>query len=419
MEWEQWQSRSVQQRYPALEQVLAAWELVPTYASIDGTVCRVKCQHGKWWVLKRVEQRDRAEFIGSLLTQLSQYQLTPPVIHTKYGDTVAYWFDGYYYLMPAIRGKECSNEKLSDVSLAAQRLALFHRYGRGLDLPRFQGDTFQELSSRLQQYQEVCHPDVDKIENTQVRLAAADFLYRVQSRLAKFPRYQLAELEQYAAETQSVRHGHYHCGQVMKEHRSAFVVHWEEASIGVQLLDLSDFCYKVLSKNKWQPEYYLAILNGYQDILPLSDREKDFLEATLLLPVELERGLIIRKEKRPKGKRLEKIFKAAMEADQQKLACLAVLKGETAPNHRDEKAVKKEKEKKEKKEKEKAKEKRAKEQKKKQEKQEKKGQKNKQQKKPAPSAVDTDSKQEKTHGKKQSPPGAPPVTKSQKQDPAS
>lgn len=402
MEWEQWQNRSVQQKYPSLEQVLAAWELVPTYAGIDGTVCRIKCQHGKWWVLKRVEQRDRAEFIGSLLTQLSQYQLTPPVMRTKYGDTIAYWFDGYYYLMPLIRGKECSNEKLSDVSLAAQRLALFHRYGRGLSLPRFQGDTFQALSSRLQQYQEVCHPDVDKIENTQIRLEAADFLYQVQSRLAKFPRYQLAELEQSAAEAQTVRHGHYHCGQVMKEHRSAFVVHWEEASIGVQLLDLSDFCYKVLSKNKWQPEYYLAILNGYQDILPLSDREKDFLEATLLLPIELERSLVGRKEKHPKGKRLEKIFREAMETDQRKLACLAALKGETVPSHRDKKIKKEEKEKK-------AKEKKAKEKKAKQEK------KDKQQKKQQQPAAGTGKKP----GLKQEQQQSIPAAKSKKQDPTS
>ncbi len=340
MEWEYWQNRTVQQKYPSLPQVLSAWELVPTYAGIEGTVCRVKCQHGKWWVLKRVEQRDRAEFIGSLLMQLSQYQLTPPVIKTKYGDAIAYWFDGYYYLMPLIRGKEGSNSRLSDVSLAAQRLALFHRYGRNLSLPHFQGDHFPELSSRLQQYQEVCHPDIDKIDNTQIRLEAADFLYRVQSRLANFPRYQLAELERQAAEGETARHGHFHCGQVIKEHRSAFVVHWEEASIGVQLLDLSDFCYKVLSKNKWQPEYYLAILNGYQDILPLSDSEKSFLEQTLLLPIELERGLAGKKGKEKRGKRLEKIFADAMEAESRKLNCLAAAKGETAPSAKEIKAAK-------------------------------------------------------------------------------
>lgn len=408
MEWEQWQNRSIQQKYPSLTQVLAAWELVPTYAAIEGTLCRVKCQHGKWWVLKRIDGRDRAEFIGNLLTQLSQYQLTPPVLRTKYGDTIAYWFDGYYYLMPLIRGKECSNEKLSDISLSAQRLALFHRYAKALNLPRFQGDNFQELSSRLPQYQEICHPEVDKIENTQVRLEAADFLYQVQNRLAKFPRYQLQELEATAMETQTIRHGHYHCGQVIKEHRSAFIVHWEEAAIGVQLLDLSDFCYKVLSKNKWQPEYYLAILNGYQDILPLSDSEKAFLKQTLLLPIELERGLIGRK---PKGKRLEKLFRAAMEIDQRKLACFAALQGEAAPSHRDKKAEKTAKAEKEKK----AKERKAKEKKKKQEKKAK--QKKKQQQTQA--AANTKGKPQPQSTPKQNQPKETPTKESIKKDSAS
>ena len=342
MEWEQRQNRGVQQKYPWLTQVLSAWELTPTYAAIEGSLCRVKCHQGKWWVLKRMEERDRAEFIGALLTQLSQYQLTPPAIRTKYGDNVAYWLDGYYYLMPLIRGKEGANHKLSDVSLAAQRLALFHRYARRLSLPRFQGDDFPALSSRLQQYQEVCHPDIDKIDHTQTRLEAADFLYRAQSRLANFPRYQLAELERQAIEGETVRHGHFHCGQVMKEHRSAFIVHWEEASMGVQLLDLSDFCYKVLTKNKWQPEYYLAILNGYQDILPLSDSEKSFLEQTLLLPIELERGLASKKSEKIKGKQLEKIFTDAIEAENRKLNCLAAAKGEPLPRSKgkkEEKAV--------------------------------------------------------------------------------
>ena len=40
--WEQWQNRSVQQKYPSLAQVLSSWEIVPAYASIEGTVCRVK-----------------------------------------------------------------------------------------------------------------------------------------------------------------------------------------------------------------------------------------------------------------------------------------------------------------------------------------------------------------------------------------
>ncbi len=350
MEWEQRQNRWVQQKYPWLTQVLSAWELTPTYAAIEGSVCRIKCHRGKWWVLKRMEERDRAEFIGALLTQLSQYQLTPPAIRTKYGDNVAYWFDGYYYLMPLIRGKEGANHKLSDVSLAAQRLALFHRYARQLSLPRFQGDNFPTLSNRLQQYQEVCHPDINKMEHTQARLEAADFLYRAQSRLANFPRYQLAELERQAIEGETVRHGHFHCGQVMKEHRSAFIVHWEEASIGVQLLDLSDFCYKVLTKNKWQPEYYLAILNGYQDILPLSDSEKAFLEQTLLLPIELERGLASKKSEKKKGKQLEKVFADAIEAENRKLNCLAAAKGEPLPRNESKKERKASKEEKEPKE---------------------------------------------------------------------
>lgn len=364
--WEQWQSRSLQQKYPSLAQVLSSWELAPVSAGVEGTVCRVKCQHGNWWALKRVEQRDRAEFTGALLAALSQYQLTPPVMKTKYGDNIAYWFDGYYYLMPLIRGKEGSNRKLGDISLAAGRLALIHQYSRNLSLPDFAGSNPQELTGRLQQYTQTARLDVDKIESTSLRLEVSDYLYALQSRLANFPRYQLAELEQQAAKEQTLCHRHYHCGQLLKEQKNAFVVHWDEAAIGVQLLDLADFCRKVLQKNKWQPEYFLAIINGYQDILPLTEAEKSLLEAILLLPAELELALAGKKGKKPKGKELENILAEAIALEKQKNLCLEAAKGNILPSRQKEKEKEKAKEKAKKaakkakeKEKQKAKEKKA------------------------------------------------------------
>ena len=324
--WEEWQTRAIRQKYPSLQQVLSSWEMVPAYAAIEGSVCRVKDNSGRWWVLKRVATREQAEFIGRLLELLSPYQLTPEVIKTKYGDTIAYWFDGYYYLMPMIRGKECSNEKLADVSLGAERLALFHQYARDLSLPGASFTGMNDIRFRLQQCKTIGLLDVGGIGEENLRLELSDYIYTVHRRLANFPHGLGMKLAQNAKHHQTVCHRHFHCGQILKEHRSAWLVHWDDAAVGIQLLDLVDFCSKVLSKNKWQPEYYLAMLNGYQEILPLSEEERQLLEALLLFPTELERSLS--RGRNSKGKKLEKLLQAAIELDKEKTDCFLLAKGE-------------------------------------------------------------------------------------------
>ncbi len=84
--------------------------------------------------------------------------------------------------------------------------------------------------------------------------------------------------------TRMLCHGDYNYHNLIVSGKQVATVGFEKAGPGIQLLDLTYFMRKTLEKNEWCPEAGEAVLNGYQNVLPLTDPQLEFLGIMLLYP---------------------------------------------------------------------------------------------------------------------------------------
>ena len=229
-----------------------------------------------------------------LLTQISGcgYERVDSIFINKEGELITEAEDGTRYVLKRwFSGRECDVKREQEVLEAVRNLARLHRMMKlpGEESGEFPGNNLQEEFRRhnreLRKVRTFIRNRTAKGTFEQVVLEhfEAKNLWAEQAE-KKLLSSAYERLTQTSREEGTIIHRDYNYHNVWMTSKGIATTNFEHFANDIQASDLYYFMRKVLEKHEWNTELGRAMLRVYQEIMPLSEEERDYLAIRFSYP---------------------------------------------------------------------------------------------------------------------------------------
>lgn len=233
--------------------------------------------------------KERAMFLREVLMRLDAggYR-AEQICLTKEGEAAATDDMGMrYWLKDMVVGSECSTSRETDMIRAVTQLARLHiaLESSSLEIPEFMMTERNDPSNVCRRH----YRELVKVKN---------YVLARRSR-NEFERRFLLQYEHYISDaTEAIRilneeqlhpakglcHGDFNQHNVLRTADGFRIVHYENMSYTMPVVDLANFVRKMLEKNGWEKTLGLHLVEQYDRVRAMSADEKRFLYVVLLFP---------------------------------------------------------------------------------------------------------------------------------------
>lgn len=229
-----------------------------------------------------------------LLTQISGcgYERVDSIFINKEGELITEAEDGTRYVLKRwFSGRECDVKREREVLEAVRNLARLHRMMKlpGEESGEFPGNNLQEEFRRhnreLRKVRTFIRNRTAKGTFEQVVLEHFEAMYLwAEQAEKKLLSSAYERLTQTSREEGTIIHGDYNYHNVWMTPKGIATTNFEHFANDIQASDLYYFMRKVLEKHEWNTELGRAMLRVYQEIMPLSEEERDYLAIRFSYP---------------------------------------------------------------------------------------------------------------------------------------
>lgn len=229
-----------------------------------------------------------------LLTQISGcgYERVDSIFINKEGELITEAEDGTRYVLKRwFSGRECDVKREQEVLEAVRNLARLHRMMKlpGEESGEFPGNNLQEEFRRhnreLRKVRTFIRNRTAKGTFEQVVLEHFEEMYLwAEQAEKKLLSSAYERLTQTSREEGTIIHGDYNYHNVWMTSKGIATTNFEHFVNDIQASDLYYFMRKVLEKHEWNTELGRAMLRVYQEIMPLSEEERDYLAIRFSYP---------------------------------------------------------------------------------------------------------------------------------------
>lgn len=229
-----------------------------------------------------------------LLTKISGcgYERVDSIFINKEGELVTEAEDGTRYVLKRwFSGRECDVKREQEVLEAVRNLARLHRMMKlpGEESGEFPGNNLQEEFRRhnreLRKVRTFIRNRTAKGTFEQVVLEHFEAMYLwAEQAEKKLLSSAYERLTQTSREEGTIIHGDYNYHNVWMTPKGIATTNFEHFANDIQASDLYYFMRKVLEKHEWNIELGRAMLRVYQEIMPLSEEERDYLAIRFSYP---------------------------------------------------------------------------------------------------------------------------------------
>lgn len=232
----------------------------------------------------------RAEFLADMLRHLNEEGLNvETVVWTKDNGPVAQAEDETKYMLWAtFSGAECDTKNREDMLLAAEFLAKFHNLAdswQGM-VPEF---VRTEEDALLKLY-EKHNRELKKVKNyIRTKKKKNQFEVMFAGQYASFMENALEVTKLLAEETAAPDccgfcHGDYNQHNVLFTKKGMAMVHFDSFSWQMYVSDLTNFMRKMLEKNNWDTELGMELIQSYDKVRKLTEKERRYLYLSMAYP---------------------------------------------------------------------------------------------------------------------------------------
>lgn len=229
-----------------------------------------------------------------LLTQISGcgYERVDSIFINKEGELITEAEDGTRYVLKRwFSGRECDVKREQEVLEAVRNLARLHRMMKlpGEESGEFPGNDLQEEFRRhnreLRKVRTFIRNRTAKGTFEQVVLEHFEAMYLwAEQAEKKLLSSAYERLTQTSREEGTIIHGDYNYHNVWMTPKGIATTNFEHFANDIQASDLYYFMRKVLEKHEWNTELGRAMLRVYQEIMPLSEEDRDYLAIRFSYP---------------------------------------------------------------------------------------------------------------------------------------
>lgn len=229
-----------------------------------------------------------------LLTQISGcgYERVDSIFINKEGELITEAEDGTRYVLKRwFSGRECDVKREQEVLESVRNLARLHRMMKlpGEESGEFPGNNLQEEFRRhnreLRKVRTFIRNRTAKGTFEQVVLEHFEEMYLwAEQAEKKLLSSAYERLTQTSREEGTIIHGDYNYHNVWMTSKGIATTNFEHFVNDIQASDLYYFMRKVLEKHEWNTELGRAMLRVYQEIMPLSEEERDYLAIRFSYP---------------------------------------------------------------------------------------------------------------------------------------
>lgn len=229
-----------------------------------------------------------------LLTQISGcgYERVDSIFINKEGELITEAEDGTRYVLKRwFSGRECDVKREQEVLEAVRNLARLHRMMKlpGEESGEFPGNNLQEEFRRhnreLRKVRTFIRNRTAKGTFEQVVLEHFEAMYLwAEQAEKKLLSSAYERLTQTSREEGTIIHGDYNYHNVWMTSKGIATTNFEHFANDIQASELYYFMRKVLEKHEWNTELGRAMLRVYQEIMPLSEEERDYLAIRFSYP---------------------------------------------------------------------------------------------------------------------------------------
>lgn len=240
----------------------------------------------------------RADFLFSLLKFLKEHGLKQVdcIVKTKEEKTLAKDVDGTSYIVRDwYEGRECDTKNRDDILKSIRQLAKIHNILK--EFPEEIPDYLQIQEDALLVENERHTKELKKVRNfISSRKKKNDFemnflksfnlLYEEAGNVLSLQKQELQQTmnEEEKSIVYGICHGDYNQHNVLFTGQEMAVLNFEKASYDVQVADLGNFMRKILEKHNWSMGLGMDMLDAYQRVRELSEREEKQLYIRLAYP---------------------------------------------------------------------------------------------------------------------------------------
>ena len=239
----------------------------------------------------------RALFLYDALSEIERcgnVKVDTPVF-TKEGELRAASREGAFYMLKKwYQGRECDVRQEQDVVRAAAKLAVLHKDMEKLAVKIRPGADVQGKNpvEEVRRYNRELKKIRSFIRSRPVKndfeilfLENFEKMYRTADDiLARMETSGCRKLFEESVSKGSVVHGDYNYHNIWISSGRIAVTNFEHFRMDVQVQDLYYFLRKVMEKYQWKESLGRKILEMYESVRPLEDREKEFLALCLAYP---------------------------------------------------------------------------------------------------------------------------------------
>ena len=239
----------------------------------------------------------RALFLYDALSEIERcgnVKVDTPVF-TKEGELRAASREGAFYMLKKwYQGRECDVRQEQDVVRAAAKLAVLHKDMEKLAVKIRPGADVQGKNpvEEVRRYNRELKKIRSFIRSRPVKndfeilfLENFEKMYRTADDiLARMETSGCRKLFEESVSKGSVVHGDYNYHNLIMLRDDIAVTDFEHMHTDIQIKDFCYFLRKAMEKNQWKQKTGQKILEAYEEVRPLSDREKEFAALSLAYP---------------------------------------------------------------------------------------------------------------------------------------
>lgn len=254
-------------------------------------------------LLKETKMSERrAPFLYDALSEIESrgnVKVDTPVF-TKEGELRTASREGNFYMLKKwYQGRECDVRQEYDVVRAAAKLAVLHKdmedlavkVGSGADAAgKDPVEEIQRYNRELKKIRSFIRSRPVKNEFEILFLENFEKMYRAADGiLLKMETSGCRKLFEESVSKGSVVHGDYNYHNLIMLRDDIAVTNFEHMHTDIQVKDFCYFLRKVMEKNQWKQKTGQKIVEAYEEVRPLSEREKEFAALNLAYPEKFKK----------------------------------------------------------------------------------------------------------------------------------
>lgn len=200
-----------------------------------------------------------------------------------------------YVLKDWFEGSECNVNSIIELSMAVRELAKIHALLRRMEVFKEGGDEGYLGPSLLDEY-ERHNKELKRARNfIRSKRKKSDFelcvmetfntMYnQAEEATLVLQKSGYNELYHTCSKYGYICHGSYNQHNILIHNGTVSVTNFQKFSVQIQITDLYQFMRKILEKNNWNIQFAITMLEDYNRILPISEKETKVLYAMFYYP---------------------------------------------------------------------------------------------------------------------------------------